>query len=336
MARMPHNTHELITAQDFVQQLGRELGDHHPAFRYLEYSILIRRPDLPIGLRDRVDADWVWSLNYPFHMLSRWAKAHEVHPVCWIKRDEICHIRLATSEIFGYRPARMDREFADIGRSWKAAYGAMVDDGSLRLDSPPDLGEYWFGMLVWRIASAEEQERLPTPILPQFAWTPLYRYTDIFRVSTMLSSEVTAASPFGDRPIREIRDEVSRLRTKYGIRLSKLPRTYRGSKTAEFRRHRRDILQRLRDDGYSIVRVVNEFRHWSSLGSEIRDMMVCAGSQTSDAEVTRRISRQMHTPDLVVRMVQSLLDRYPAEEIDAHVFGRDERTLRRDWKSLNR
>ncbi len=335
MTPMPDRPHELIMAQDFAQQLSKELGDRHPAAQYVEYQIQLTKASVPTHLREMVDEDWIWFLNYPFHILARLAKTGEVHPVCWIKRDQICRIRLAASDVFGYDPERMDREFTAIDRSWEAAYDAMADDGSLRLHPPPDLGEYWFGMLVWRTTTERERQRLPTPVLPEYGWTPLYRYGDINRVATILSNDVNTTSPFGNRPIREVTGELSGLRAKYGIQLSKLPRTFRGSKTTELLQHRREMLRQLRDAGYSVIQVINEFSYWASLASEIRQAMASGESQMNHAVRVQHVARRMHAPSLIVEMVQSLLDRYPAEEIDAGIFRRDERTLRRDWESLN-
>lgn len=327
---------ELILPQDLVQQDEKQIGDHHPAYPFLHYYFEVRKEGLPKNLQPFVSDDWVWYVSYPFLVLCRLSATEEVVPTCWVKTSELHRLSIATSDIFELPPELMEREFEQISTSWSEAYPTLKAEGVLVIDQPPDLGEWWLGMVRWRQSEDWELRVFATPVVHEWSWTPLYRFQDINRISTILSEDSSSASAFGGKVIRDIRDETARIRKKYGLVLTRSPRTYRGSRTAQTMQIRREVLKLLKDSGYSVGRVIIEFGLWSSLASEIEERLrAYTGAGVGQSRYLTGLTRELDVPTQVIEMVLSMLGRFSADEIDKDVFGRDERTLRRDWEALN-
>lgn len=332
-ADMIDKPYELILAEDLIEQVQRRLGDFFPGVQHLAYRIETRKADLPAHLQGLVPDDWLWHVHYPFWVLSRLAKAKQVRPSCWIRSAEIYGVQIATSDLFGLPPEIRDRQFEIIGQSWLQAHEPMVRKGHLRIRSPRDLDEHWLGMLEWRLATPKECDLMGAILLPEYAWTPLYRYQDINRICVMLWKDATAASPFGDTPTREIRDAASKLREKYGLRIRRLPRTYHGSKTQRLRDVRLGMIQLLQDKGYSESRMINEFGNWGTLATEFEDKLdACREAVFDEPKRLIVLARELGAPLELIQILQELRGTYSAQDLDEGVFQRDERTLRRDWK----
>ena len=134
---------ELILPQDLVQQVAKQLGDRHPAVRYLEYYLMANQSSLPEHLQQLVADDWLWFIHYPFWVLSRLAKSNEVVPACWVRTSELRGLTIPTSDIFSLPPDAMKKEFASVLSSWRRIYPVLAQKRRARLRAPDKLGEGW-------------------------------------------------------------------------------------------------------------------------------------------------------------------------------------------------
>lgn len=329
--------YELITSLDLVRQVKKRLGSFHPVVRHLEYSLMANRSSLPENLRDLVPDDWLWFESYHFWVLSCLSRSGEVVPACWIRTSELHRLALSGCEAFALPPDAMRRHFAAVLGHWRKVYPRLEEDGSISVDPPCELGHGWFELLQWQETEEWEQRLLQTPVRPQLSWIPLFRFQDINRVSTILAEDCAVSSAFGSILVRDIRDQASRIRDKYGVSIRRKKRTSKESKLVVFRHARCDILRHLCNTrGYSLRQASRAICATPRLPETIEKKLVAYGNMgIEETSWARRLTNELQTNTEIITIVVSLLKQYSSQDISKRVFRADMRTLQRDWESLS-
>jgi hypothetical protein len=326
----------LILAQDLVGEVKGRLGIRHPAARLLGISLEFRKEALPDGVRHTVPDDWIWHEGYPYWLLSCLSRAGELKPACWLRSDVLHLLDIATSHVFGLPPEQMRWRLSEIRRSWQEALPSLEEEGAVRLEEPPGLGNGWLGLFEWRSPDACEEELMgPGPVLT-FRWTPLYRYEDVAKVVSILARDSLSCSPFGDSLTRDIRRVAAALRRKYGLRASRSPRRLRESKQTELKQARIALLRHLKEDEKMSLR---EIDYWFCLRPTLATSLqarakVFRDRAPSELDLSIVLAKDLKATRTVAELVTKWLRRFSARKIDKGVFQVSSRTRLRDWKAL--
>lgn len=347
--KLPDKPEELILAEDLVECIKKTIGRYHPAYHYISPTLAFRKGILPSDLRDTVPDDWEWHMEYPYWLLERIARYRKIKPACWIARSDVGSINIAFSDVFSLPPAIMDAKLITVRQSWEERYPLLEAEGKAMISIPPALSKSWLNMLSWRLPEQWEQDYLGSGPLPDLQWQPFYRYQDIGRMLDVLINDVSRPSVFGDMPVRRISAAISKLRKQYGMddlgssafyRVA--PPDYPFSHSSARRQARIDIIRILREKGCRLCEVIDRFIEWSSFTTRMLTKLKDYKDSNLDRKLyIKALSRDLNASEEVIRVIWRLLsDVQPAEhmqeapEIDRAVFGCDDKTIKRVWKSV--